>query len=318
MTKSLFFWYNYCGDIVKLIDYYNNVEREVSLEEIGKAGAGYNAPTIVIVDGIKGYKKKSINCETFDSFEYLISILGKLLDIKVADTYFFDDGSIFSKSIIADDEEFITSSDLQKYITITEEEIAERNRFNETLETLSINQNSVKYIAQSSEEIDYVVNLFIRMIKKLGLNNEEEIIRDYIRMCFLDTLTGNKDRVSGNFGLIKKGDSYSFAPLFDSSTIAYPDIPNNFVQLNNYCIDRDNLQEYIINKYPHYISDILDIDMNKIKEEMTKLANQILTEKDKEWFDDMVISKLPSNLNQLALCFESSNEQDIKEKEVSY
>ena len=67
---------------MKILDYINDKEIEVQIEEIGKAGAGYNAPTIVNLNGIKGYKKKSINCATFDSFEYLISELGKMLNIE--------------------------------------------------------------------------------------------------------------------------------------------------------------------------------------------------------------------------------------------
>ena len=54
-----------------------------------------------------------------------------------------------------------------------------------------------KYYVNSKYEIDYAINVFVRIIKKLNLSNEDEIIRDYIRMCFLDCLTGNKDRVGG-------------------------------------------------------------------------------------------------------------------------
>ena len=76
---------------MKLMDYYNETSQEVTVEEIGKAGTGYNSPTLVKVNGVLGYKKKSVNCGAFDAFEYLISILGKELKIKMADTYLFDD-----------------------------------------------------------------------------------------------------------------------------------------------------------------------------------------------------------------------------------
>ena len=160
-----------------------------------------------------------------------------MLSIKVADTYFFDDGSIFSKSIYEEGEEFITGGDILKYVTISEDEIKrikeERKKFNETLELVRVKDQD-KRIAKTPEEIDSVVKQYIDIIDRLKVDNRDEIVKDYIRMCFLDVLTGNKDRVSGNYGLIKSGNDYSFAPSFDSSTIGYPGIDDNYVQLNHY------------------------------------------------------------------------------------
>ena len=59
---------------MKKMDYITGEIKEVNIEEIGSASVGTNAPKIVLVDGVKGYYKKSINNRTFDSFEYLISV----------------------------------------------------------------------------------------------------------------------------------------------------------------------------------------------------------------------------------------------------
>lgn len=304
---------------MKLIDYYDGREENVEIEEIGPAGAGYNAPMKIRANGMLGFKKKSINCSTFDSFEYLISQLGKMLDIKVADTYFFDDGSIFSRSIYDEGEEFITGGDILKHVTISEDEIKEigeeRKQFNETLELVRVKDQD-KRIAKTPEEIGYVVNQYIDVIDRLKVDNRDEIVRDYIRMCFLDVLTGNKDRVSGNYGLIKNGDNYSFAPSFDSSTIDYPGIDDNYVQLNHYLIDRKSLYNYLISNHYDCLSDIFDKDREKVIDVMKSLLDKVFPNEEdkdnKEWFDQMIIGQLDYYLNGVNTLF---NENDKTQEE---
>ncbi len=304
---------------MKLIDYYDGREENVEIEEIGPAGAGYNAPMKIRANGMLGFKKKSINCSTFDSFEYLISQLGKMLDIKVADTYFFDDGSIFSRSIYDEGEEFITGGDILKHVTISEDEIKEigeeRKQFNETLELVRVKDQD-KRIAKTPEEIGYVVNQYIDVIDRLKVDNRDEIVRDYIRMCFLDVLTGNKDRVSGNYGLIKSGDDYSFAPSFDSSTIGYPGIDDNYVQLNHYLIDRKSLYNYLISNHYDCLSDIFDKDREKVIDVMKSLLDKVFPNEEdkdnKEWFNQMIIGQLDYYLNGVNTLF---NENDKTQEE---
>ena len=280
---------------MKIIDYLRNQTIDVQIEELGKTGTGYNSPTIIKANGVKGYKKRSRNCKSFDSFEYLISILGKLLNIKVAETYCFDDGSIFSKSVTNEGEEFITIEDISKIITVTDKEFAEKQEFDKNLESFVYNDRN-HYVVKTSEEIEFVINIFIRMIDKLNIENKNEIIKDYIRMCFFDCLTGNKDRVNGNFGLIKSGDKLSFAPLFDSSTIAMPNIDDNLVQINNYYIDRNALLDFIINKYSNYVEDILNADIDSIRGILEDISKKLLSEEDKKWFDSMITNNILASL----------------------
>lgn len=306
---------------MKLVDYYNDKEEDVEIEEIGPAGAGYNAPMKVRVNGMLGFKKKSINCSTFDSFEYLICQLGKMLDIKVADTYFFDDGSIFSKSIYEEGEEFITGGDILKYVTVTEDEIKkiveEKKKFDETLDKIMV-IGQEKRIAKTPEEIKTVVDQYIARIDRLNISNRDEILKDYIRMCFLDVLTGNKDRVNGNYGLIKSGDNYSFAPSFDSSTIGYPEIDDNYIQLNHYLIDRTDLYNYLVSNYYEYLSDIFDKDRKQIIDKMNSLLDKVFPKEEdrnnKEWFNNMVISKLDYYLNSVNTLF--GEDENSKKKET--
>lgn len=306
---------------MKLIDYYNDREENVEIEEIGPAGAGYNAPMKVRVNGVLGFKKKSVNCSTFDSFEYLISQLGKMLDIKVADTYFFDDGSIFSRSIYEEGEEFITGGDILKCVTVSDAEIQEileeKNKMDETMEPVRIKDQD-KRIARTPEEIEYVVNQYITRIDRLNVDNRDEIVRDYIRMLFLDVLTGNKDRVSGNYGLIKSGDHYSFAPSFDSSTIGYPGIADNYVQLNHYLIDRKDLYHYLISHHYDCLGDIFDKDRKQIIDKMRSLVDKVFSREEdnnnREWFEQMVIGQLDYYLNGVNSLFVGDEVDKVQEE----
>ena len=283
---------------MKKIDYITGEIKEVNIEEIGSASVGANAPKIVLVDGVKGYYKKSRNNRTFDSFEYLISVLGKMLNIKVADTYIFEDGSIFSKSVIEEDEELIMYMDLLKYVSVSEEEICEVKTFNNRLEKIKLNGSSDGYIINDFNDIDYAINIFIRMIKKLNLNNKEEIIKDYIRMCFLDCLTGNKDRTGGNFGLVKTPNDFEFASLFDNSTISYPNVPDNLISVNMYYFDRKQLMSYLIKNYSNYIEDILQLDFNNVINDMDVLSSHVLDKDAKNWFDNSITNNILKDLSE--------------------
>ncbi len=285
---------------MKIIDYLNDTEVEANIEVIGNAREGYNAPKIVNVNGKKGFRKKSISCPTFDSFEYLISILGKMLNIKTADTYIFNDGSIFSKSVVNDDEELILIEDMAKHVKVTDEEVKEKKYFDSKQKVLYNDKGFNKYLVSSEEGIDFVISIFIRLVKKLKLPDEEEIIKDYIKMCFFDSIIGNKDRTGGNFGLIKNKNGYSFAPLFDSSTVAMKigelKIDDNLVQLNGYYVDRNSLLSFLIEKYPNYLRDCLSVDIGDVRGRISELSSKVLTPDDKKWFDYMITDNLLSRL----------------------
>ncbi len=304
---------------MKIIDYSSNQVTDAQIEDIGAAGTGYNAPRKVRVNGVVGFRKKSINCPTFDKFEYLIAQLGKMLGINVADTFLFDDGSIFSRSVYEEGEEFLTGEDLLKYVDISDQEVAEKRNFDSSLTTIEVNGKK-KYVAQTPEEIDYAVTFFIRIINKMNINNKEEIIRGFIRMLFLDILTGNKDRVFGNYGLIKHGNDFSFAPLFDNSTISYPNIDDRYVQLNNYLIDRNSLYVYLLTNYSNYLRDIFDVDKDMVIEKMKELSDRVFFREEdlnnKKWFEDVVLRRLSGFLSSENLT-SGSNSDTIQDGPIS-
>lgn len=279
------------------------VDGNANLEILGSAGLGYNAPQIVNLNGVKGFLKNSAkSTTTFDKFEYLFSKLGKFLGVNTADEYIVKDGdnlSTFSKSVTKDDEKLIMASKLDEELvdlgktTITE--IIEKKKndevFTSSLEKIRRDEHS--HLIVKGDKIDYAINDFINQVNLLQVPNEEEIIKDYIKMCCFDSIIGNKDRNTNNYGLIKSKDgSYRFAPLFDNATIEIPDVSSNLCLINAYYIDKMELLKYLIEKYPEYTNEILSNDLDKIREDLTSISKDILNEKEFEWFNSSILSKL--------------------------
>ena len=136
----------------------------------------------------------------------------------------------------------------------------------------------------------FAINIFINKLDMLHIDNKEEIIRDYIRMCYFDALIGNKDRNVNNYGLVRKEDgSYTFAPLFDSATVSMPDTDESLWQINEYLIDRDATLKYIATEYPQYVEDMLNIDISEV---MTSMSSDILSDDEFNKFNRIVLNSL--------------------------
>jgi hypothetical protein len=270
-----------------------------SINILGSAGLGYNAPQIVNINGVDGFLKDSSNSmSSFDKYEYLISKLGKYLGIKTANEYLVRDNDktyLFSASVAKKDDKLIMASSLKDELINTgipmdvllglKEQI---DSFNNDLES-----NGMRV---SPEQIEFAINTFITKIHLLKPENEEEIIRDYIRMCFFDTLIGNKDRNTNNYGLVKNSNgSYSFAPLFDSSTLFMPKVSDELCNINGYFFERKSLLKYLLNTYPQYLDSIFESNIENAGEKMTIVSKEILNEKDYEIFKSIVLDKLNNN-----------------------
>ena len=266
---------------------------------LGSAGLGYNAPQIVNINGVDGFLKDSSNSmPSFDKYEYLISKLGKYLGIKTANEYLVRDNEktyLFSASVAKKDHKLIMASSLKDELINAgipmdvllglKEQI---NSFNNDLES-----NGMRV---SPEQMEFAINTFITKIQLLKPENEEEIIRDYIKMCFMDTLIGNKDRNTNNYGLVKNSNgSYSFAPLFDSSTLFMPNVSDELCNINGYLFERKSLLKYLLNTYPQYLDSIFESNIENAGEKMTTVSKEILNEKDYEVFKSVVLDKLNNN-----------------------
>lgn len=291
---------------MKIIDYdvdsngllvHNSTNAGINV--LGSAGLGYNAPQIVNINGVDGFLKDSSNSmSSFDKYEYLISKLGKYLGIKTANEYLIRDNDktfLFSVSVAKKNDKLIMASSLKDELINAGIPMDVLLGLKEQIDSFdnSLESNGMRV---SPEQMEFAINTFITKIQLLKLENEEEIIRDYIKMCFMDTLIGNKDRNTNNYGLVKNSNgSYSFAPLFDSSTLFMPSVSNELCNINGYLFERKNLLKYLLNTYPQYLDSIFENNIDNTGKKMTTISKEILSEKDYEQFNSIVLSKLNNN-----------------------
>ena len=118
-----------------------------------------------------------------------------------------------------------------------------------------------------SDEEDYIE--VVENLKELC----PKAIPDYIKMIFLDTITANPDRHTGNFGLmrdVKTGELLDFAPNFDNNMAliarGYPTAKVNkdfFITLFNELIGT-------YPKYKEYIPTFSEIIIKKVCSKLNK------------------------------------------------
>lgn len=114
----------------------------------------------------------------------------------------------------------------------------------------------------------------IAMLKKLC----PKAIPDYIRLIFLDTITANPDRHTGNFGLLRdidSGEIIGLAPCFDHNMAlisrGYPSNPKGSDLLITLFCD-------VINKNPQYKKYIPDIKEETVRDLIKEIGMKVKTQ----------------------------------------
>lgn len=248
---------------------YNDGEEKVLEEDIdivGKAGLGFNAPTILNFGDKVGYFKNSRDTSWvfLDSFEYVICQLGKKLGVKMAETYRVYDGliplGIISENIATNGNLCMTSVLAKSLSSVNPDLLNKINYLNEKSQNnmITINDKGVPNnipLLDNEVDIKYAIDLFLDVVKGLNVKDGEyqEIRQDYFNMIMLDFLTNNVDRNKNNYGLLMGEDRVSFAPLFDNSTISIPSVPDNVQQINGFFMNKDVLLNSLVKYYPNEI-----------------------------------------------------------------
>lgn len=119
------------------------------------------------------------------------------------------------------------------------------------------------------DEEDYIK--VIEKLKKLC----PEAIPDYIKMIFLDTITANPDRHTGNFGLmrdVKSGKLLGLAPNFDNNMALISRGYPTSKAANDFLI---TLFNELLKKYPEYKKYLPKVMENIIKKVIGKLNMKV-------------------------------------------
>lgn len=78
-------------------------------------------------------------------------------------------------------------------------------------------------LEQDKELYQYTYDAIQQMLMENSkLTNVNETIKHFWDMFIVDALNGNFDRHGGNWGFIKKEDSYRLAPVYDNGSCMYP------------------------------------------------------------------------------------------------
>ena len=115
---------------------------------------------------------------------------------------------------------------------------------------------------------------YIKVVEKLK-ELCPKAIPDYIKMVFLDTITANPDRHTGNFGLIrdaKSGELLGLAPNFDNNmALIARGYPTN-KSANDLLI---TLFNELMEKYPQYREYLPKVTEQMIKKVINKLNMKV-------------------------------------------
>ncbi len=273
-----------------------------------KAGKGHNAPIIVDINGVRGYFKNSMDTSTFsyDNFEYIICQLGKKLGISMAETYkVYQNGinmGIISEGVDKEGDQKYELMDLlnspattQQIFDMNPATIEEMKNIYTKLnpEVVTVTGNEGKeYILRElndDDSIDKAIEFFPKLVSGFGIPEEqkEKMINQYYDMIMLDLVTGNVDRNTGNYGIIKRENgTVELMPLFDNSTIGIPHIPSNLITINGYFIDKEQLLQVLYERHYDRIQDLstrLFDEIEEMKDFMNKISDEELFPSEKKW-----------------------------------
>lgn len=87
------------------------------------------------------------------------------------------------------------------------------------------------------------LNIILQTIKKQKYIDPKDLLNHFWNMFIIDGLIGNNDRNNDNWGIIKKKDVYSIAPIFDNAQSLLSNLETN--QMNDLLKSPPKFKEYI-------------------------------------------------------------------------
>ncbi|MCQ2771685.1 MAG: HipA domain-containing protein [Bacilli bacterium] len=91
-------------------------------------------------------------------------------------------------------------------------------------------------------------DILVLLKRNIKITDVEEAIDIFFRVFIVDALIGNFDRHGANWGFIKKGNSYSLAPVFDNGSCLYPQMVDENEML--YVLSNEEEINDRVYKYP--------------------------------------------------------------------
>ena len=109
-----------------------------------------------------------------------------------------------------------------------EQVVACRDFNEEDLTFVPFNGVGESSLDDDRENYSYTYADIMRMLHdNVKLTNVDETVSAFWRMYIVDALLGNFDRHSSNWGFLKKGNTYTLAPIFDNGSCLFPRLIND-------------------------------------------------------------------------------------------
>ena len=173
--------------------------------ESGKAYGGSERKKGIVINGsyymLKFQKKTPFGFRYNTISEYIGSHVYHLLGIDSQDTYlgtFHGEEVVACKDFVDKGFQFVPFNDIGES-TIDEDKERYQYSYEDITELLTLNKK---------------------------LTNVEETISSFFDIYIVDALLGNFDRHGGNWGFLKKNNTYTLAPVFDNGSCLYPNMIN--------------------------------------------------------------------------------------------
>lgn len=276
-------------------------------------GAGITHPQIIELNGEIGFQKDSRSVDDSDDLEMIINYLGRLLGVKMAQTYrcFAPDGTAYSLISIS-----VAQPGESIFITMREalSIVAQKVRCGElrmpewadAYEKLLNNKaypdvpDAFESRAISPEDIRLAIDVGLYVIAVIAGEDSRAVQTmkaDYLNMILLDAITGQVDRTMENYGLVcnNKTKRYSFAPLFDNATLVKPYTQPGECMVNGIICDRSQLIRILLSCQNYHLRTKIDglLDYkNELLRKVLYISAKLLDDKQNVMFAGRFIKGL--------------------------
>ena len=262
----------------------------VNIKVIGQSSTGITRPKIVLInDKRKGFMKDSSKHDDSDDLEIVTNYLGNMFGLPMAkESRVFDNNlkkkALLSISVTQEEGERFTEihdvmtsavESVKKGIIPMQEWMKDWIKLNSQLAFPEVPESHEFYCA---DEKDIAIQLPLYVLESCHPSEKHELekfAKNYFSMLIFDIFIGQTDRNMTNYGLIYSDNTYSFAPLFDNSTLAKPYLPEKLYSLNKVLIDREELLARLVSNYSTYVIDLIHTITNLYEENESKIFEMI-------------------------------------------
>lgn len=263
-----------------------------NIKTIGQSSTGITRPKIVLInDKTKGFMKDSSNVDDSDDLEMITNYLGNLFGLPMAKEYRVFDKELKKEALLSIS---VTQKETEKFVEFFDVmmKAVERVKNGEVPmqewmnDWIKLNSQlaypdvpeSHEFYCTDDKDVDVAIQLPLYVLETCHPSEKKELdefTKNYFSMLIFDIFIGQTDRNMTNYGVIYNGNTYSFAPLFDNSTLAKPYLPDKLYSLNKVLIDREELLTRLVSNYSEYVIDLIHTITNLYDENKSKIFEMI-------------------------------------------